>query len=195
MRRAVLLATVAAALLGACAPAGRHTEGKEPTAMSDQAFDRVPLDTFEDNEASPKLPDEDFEGIVIAMPAKWPVNRVDRMPLCGTWRLPGKVVAALPGVEDSLVFLVRDMETHATWTGHFRYHEDVHTPTPDPADTAGRVHPSGLPVLGPESMVATGWFNFNLGRAWKAPRQPARYRVVLTLQHLQSNEVEFEVTR
>ncbi|MFN8588609.1 MAG: hypothetical protein U0704_12520 [Candidatus Eisenbacteria bacterium] len=163
--------------------------------MDDAVFARVKLDTFEDCEASPALPSEDFKGIVIAMPARVPVSRVDRVPLCGTWRLPGKVVASLPGVEDSLVYLVRDVETHAAFSGHFRYHEDVAEPTPDPADAPGRAHPSGLPVLGAESMVMKGWFNFNLGRAWKIPRQPGRYRVVVTLQHLQSNEVEFEVTK
>lgn len=202
-RAAILAALVVAGLAGAaCAPRGDSgstggppSGGRAGEAMSDAAFDKVRLDTFEPSEGSPKVED-DFTGIRIAMPAKVSVSALERVPLCGVWAFDGGTMGGLPGVEDSLVFLARNAGTNETATGNFRVHEDPASPAemkPDgpPAATGG----SEPPLLEPEAATVRGYFNFNLGRVWKVPERPGRWRVHLVLHGVQSNEVEFEVVK
>lgn len=163
--------------------------------MSDAAFDKVKLDTFEPSEGSPKVED-DFTGLRIAMPAKVSAGGVDEVPLCGVWAFDGATMAGLPSVEDSLVFLARNVATHETATGNFRMHEDPASPAEMKPDDGGA--PAGgrdLPELEPEAATVRGYFNFNLGRPWKIPARPGRWRVHVVLHQFQSNEVEFEVVK
>lgn len=202
--RAGAAAALLAALLvgGGCGDGGgARTAGdaaaRRDTTMSDAAFDKLELDTFEASAGTPKVGD-DFEGIEIAMPAKVPVGKLGRIPLCGVWAFDNATLAKFPIVEDHLVFLARNVQTHETATGHFRVHEDpaggedlkpgADEPPPAPNTT-------GEPVIGDEDITTRGWFNFDLGRVWKVPAKPGRWRVHVALHDVQSNEVEFEVVK
>ncbi len=166
--------------------------------MSDEAFDQVKLDTFEPSPCSPKV-DDDFTGIRIAMPARVPAGGLARLPLCGVWSFDGATMAGLPQVEDSLVFLARNVGTNDVATGNFRMHEDPAGPEdmkPGPDESA----PAGTtgaepPMLEPSDVNVRGYFNFNLGRVWKVPAKPGRWRLHVLLHDVQSNEVEFEVVK
>lgn len=163
--------------------------------MSDAAFEKVRLDTFEPSDGTPKVED-DFTGIRIAMPAKVSVGSLDRLPLCGVWAFDGGALGGLPSVEDSLVFLARDSRTSETATGNFRMHEDPASPAemkPDEPPPAPRGDEP--PLLEPQAATVRGYFNFNLGRVWKVPERPGRWRLHLVLHGVQSNEVEFEVVK
>jgi len=200
---AALLAAVLLAGAG-CAPGGDGDPSNAPAGapgqagatMSDAAFDKVELDTFEESAGTPKAGD-DFEGILIAMPAKLPAGSLDRIPLCGVWSFNNKVLGQFPIVEDSLVFLARNVQTHETATGHFRMHEDPASAsdmkTSDDAPPPPATHDDEL--LSDEDITTRGYFNFNLGRVWKVPARPGRWRVHLVLHDVQSNEVEFEVVK
>jgi hypothetical protein len=196
-RRWLAAALVAAGLAGAaCAPGG-DAGGPAGGTMSDSVFDKVKLDTFEPSDGTPKV-EEDFTGIRIAMPAKVSAGDLDELPLCGVWSFDGATMGTLPPVEDSLVFLARNTVTHETATGNFRIHEDPATPAEmkpdaDEAPPAGRG--DALPEIEPKDATVTGYFNFNLGRAWKVPAKPGRWRVHVVLHQFQSNEVEFEVVK
>lgn len=190
-------ALVAAGLaVAACAPGG-DPGGPAGGTMSDAAFDKVRLDTFEPSEGTPKVED-DFRGIRIAMPAKVAAGGLGELPLCGVWSFDGATMATLPPLEDSLVFLARNTQTHETATGHFRIHEDPATPAemkPDPDEAPAGGRGDELPEIEPKDGVVTGYFNFNLGRPWKVPAKPGRWRVHVVLHQFQSNEVEFEVVK
>lgn len=164
--------------------------------MSDAAFDKVKLDTFEESAGTPKAGD-DFEGILIAMPSKLPAGSLERIPLCGVWSFNNKVLGQFPIVEDSLVFLARNVQTHETATGHFRMHEDParasDMTTSDDAPPPPASHDDEL--ISDEDITARGYFNFNLARVWKVPERPGKWRVHLVLHDVQSNEVEFEVVK
>lgn len=167
--------------------------------MSDAAFDKVKLDTFEPSEGSPKVED-DFTGIRIAMPAKVGVDDLARLPLCGVWSFGGATMGQLPSVEDSLVFLARNTVTNETATGNFRMHEDPASPAEmKPDEPGGRTGPPARgdepPTLEPSAATVRGYFNFNLGRVWKVPERPGKWRVHLVLHDVQSNEVQFEVVK
>ena len=202
-RRWLAAVLVAAGLAGAtCAPRGDSgSTGAPPTgghagdAMSDAAFDKVRLDTFEPSDGSPKVED-DFTGIRIAMPAKVGMDDLSRLPLCGVWSFDGATMGKLPSVEDSLVFLARNAVTNETATGNFRMHEDPASaaemkPDQPPPPPRG----DEPPLLEPEEATVRGYFNFNLGRVWKVPERPGKWRVHLVLHGTQSNEVEFEVVK
>lgn len=201
-RRWLAAVLVAAGLAGAaCGPrgdtGGPPAGGTTGETMSDVAFDKVKLDTFEPSEGTPKVED-DFTGIRIAMPAKVAAGDLDEVPLCGVWSFDGATMATLPPVEDSLVFLARNAATHETATGNFRIHEDPATPSEMKPDAGGEA-PAGrrdeLPEIQPQDATVTGYFNFNLGRPWKIPAKPGRWRVHVVLHQFQSNEVEFEVVK
>lgn len=206
--RAVLAAALLAACLAgaACAPGGgrdgagadsTHAQGVRGDAMSDEVFDKVALDTFDPSAGSPKVEDA-FRGIRIAMPARVSAGRLDELPLCGVWAFDGDVLAKYPGaIEDSLVFLARNVQSHETATGNFRIHEDPATPAElkageEPEPPAGH---GGPPSIEPSAVTARGYFNFNLGRPWKVPARPGRWRVTVVLHDVQSNTVEFEVVK
>lgn len=189
---AVLLAGLAAA---ACTPRSA-TPGDKGDAMSDEVFDKVALDTFAPSAGTPAADEKDFSGIRIAMPAKVPAGRLSRLPLCGVWAFDGEKLSRYPAmIEDSLVFLARNVETHETATGNFRFHEDPATPEEMQAGGAATSPDSAPPLLAPASVGARGYFNFNLGRVWKVPAKPGRWRVELVLHDVHSNSVEFEVVR
>jgi hypothetical protein len=202
---AILLAVAWLGWAG-CAPQGNGREttiapeehaGQAGVTMSDDAFDQVTLDTFEESDCTPRLESDDFEGIRIAMPAKVSAGKVGRLPLCGVWSFSNATLAKFPMVEDSLVFLARNVETHETATGNFRVHEDPAGPSemqPD-ADAPPPPPPGDEPVIGDEDITTRGYFNFNLGRVWKVPARPGRWRVHLVLHDVLSNEVEFEVVK
>lgn len=165
--------------------------------MSDAAFDQVRLDTFEPSAGTPKVAADGFTGIRIAMPARVPVSRLAKLPLCGVWSFDGETVAKYPVIEDSLVFLARQLETNETATGNFRMHEDPTSPDelkagapPEPAARSDEP-----PMIEPAAVTARGYFNFNLGRPWKVPARPGRWRVTIVLHEVQSNTVEFEVVK
>lgn len=163
--------------------------------MSDAAFDKVRLDTFDPSEGSPKVED-DFRGIRIAMPAKVGMDDLARLPLCGVWSFDGATMGKLPSIEDSLVFLARNTVTNETATGNFRMHEDPASPAemkPDepPAPARG----GEAPLIEPAAATVRGYFNFNLGRVWKVPERTGKWRVHLVLHDVQSNEIEFEVVK
>lgn len=202
---AALVALVATGLAGtACAPRGDSGSTGGPPAggragepMSDAAFDKVKLDTFEPSEGTPKVED-DFTGIRIAMPAKVSAGDLDRLPLCGVWSFDGETLGGLPSVEDSLVFLARNMGSHETATGNFRIHEDPASPAemkPDESEGPAGGRGDALPELEPAAATVRGYFNFNLGRAWKVPARAGRWRLHLVLHDVQSNEIEFEVVK
>jgi hypothetical protein len=164
--------------------------------MSDEVFDKVALDTFDPSAGSPKVED-DFTGIRIAMPARVSSDRLDELPLCGVWVFGGETMRQFPNIEDSLAFLARNVATNETATGNFRVHEDPATPgelkaAGEPAPPRTGNEPE---LLGPEAVTARGYFNFNLGRPWKVPAKPGRWRVTVVLQDVRSNTVEFEVVR
>ena len=165
--------------------------------MSDKAFDKVALDTFEPSAGTPQVPAEGFTGIRIAMPARVSAGRLARLPLCGVWSFGGDTLQRFPVIEDSLVFLARNAESHETATGNFRVHEDAATAAEmkDDADTPKSSGHDELPLIEPEAVTARGYFNFNLGRPWKVPAKPGRWRVTLVLHDVQSNTVEFEVVK
>ena len=207
---AVIRGRLAAALLAAClagaacAPRGdsggagapAHTNGSTGEAMSDAAFEKIALDTFDPSPGSPKVED-DFTGIRIAMPARVSVDRLERLPLCGVWVFSGVTMRKFPNIEDSLAFLARNVVTHETAIGNFRMHEDPATPAElkagaEPAPPRSGDEPE---LLGPESVTARGYFNFNLGRPWKVPERAGRWQVTLILQDVRSNTVEFEVVK
>lgn len=196
-RRWLAVALVAAGLaVAACAPGG-DAGGPAGGTMSDAAFDKVRLDTFEPSEGTPKVGD-DFRGIRIAMPAKVSAGDLDELPLCGVWSFDGATMATLPPLEDSLVFLARNTRTHETATGNFRVHEDPATPAemkPDPGEAPPPGPDDDAPEIEPKDGVVTGYFNFNLGRPWQVPAKPGRWRVHVVLHQFQSNEVEFEVVK
>ena len=166
--------------------------------MSDEAFDKVALDTFDPSAGSPKVED-DFVGLRIAMPARVSAGRLDRLPLCGVWAFAGDVLAKYPAsIEDSLVFLARNVQSHETATGNFRIHEDPATPEELKAaeEPAAAPSPQGAPPrIAPAAVTARGYFNFNLGRPWKVPARPGRWQVTLVLHDVRSNTVEFEVVK
>jgi len=202
-RRWLAAVLVAAGLAGAtCAPRGDSSSTDGPPAgghagdaMSDAAFDKVKLDTFEPSDGSPKVED-DFTGIRIAMPAKVGMDDLSRLPLCGVWSFDGATMGKLPSVEDSLVFLARNVVSNETATGNFRMHEDPASPAemkPDQPPPPPRGDEP--PLLEPEEATVRGYFNFNLGRVWKVPERPGKWRVHLVLHGTQSNEVEFEVVK
>jgi len=204
-RRWLAALLVAAGLAGAaCAPRGDSGSTGAPPAggaagetMSDAAFDKVKLDTFEPSEGTPKVED-DFTGIRIAMPAKVPAGGLDELPLCGVWSFDGATLGTLPPVEDSLVFLARNTRTHETATGHFRIHEDPASPSemkPGEDEEPAAGGRDDLPEIDPKDATVTGYFNYNLGRAWKVPARPGRWRVHVVLHGIHSNEVEFEVVK
>ena len=168
--------------------------------MSDEVFDKMALDTFDPSPGTPAADEKDFSGIRIAMPAKVPAGRLTRLPLCGVWAFDGEKLASFPSIiEDSLVFFARNAETHETATGNFRFHEDPATPEEmqagDESAPASPARDSAPPLLEPASVSARGYFNFNLGRVWKVPAKPGRWRVELVLHEVHSNTVEFEVVR
>jgi hypothetical protein len=202
-RRWLAAVLVAAGLAGAaCAPRGDSGRTGAPPAggyageaMSDAAFDKVRLDTFDQSEGSPKVED-DFTGIRIAMPAKVGVDDVSRLPLCGVWSFDGATMGKLPMVEDSLVFLARNAVTNETASGNFRMHEDPAIPDKTkPGKPAAPRSGDEPPSLEPEAVTVRGYFNYNLGRVWKVPERPGKWRVHLVLHDVQSNEVEFEVVK
>lgn len=203
---ALLLAVASLAGIGCGSREGHEDAVIEPPAMSgrtgvtmgDDAFDAVALDTFEESACSPKLED-DFEGIRIAMPAKVSAGARDRVPLCGSWAFSNAALADFPMVEDSLVFLARNVTTHETATGNFRTHKDPVTADDMKAGAAenppAQAPAHGEPVIGDEDITTVGYFNFNLGRVWDVPAKPGRWRVHVVLHGVQSNEVEFEVVK
>jgi hypothetical protein len=205
---AALFAAACLAGVGGCGRAGDERPVIDPPgaavqaggAMGDEAFDKLELDTFEESACTPKLESDDFEGIRIAMPAKVPASRLDRLALCGVWSFNNTVLAKFPMVEDSLVFLARNVETHESATGNFRVHKDP--ASTDEMKAAARENPAPAPpgadsdpVIGDEDITARGYFNFNLGRVWDVPARPGRWRVQLVLHDIHSNEVEFEVVK
>lgn len=161
--------------------------------MSDAAFATIALDTFQESAASPVV-DDDFQGIRIAMPRKWSAADLERIPLCGTWALSHDRLQKYGPVAEDLVYLVRDLDTHQAFTGNFRMHEDP-ADVSEPGDEPPPPDDDGSPEIAPDEITSKGWFNYNLGRVWKAPPRPARYRVVVVLDDLESNAVDFEVTR
>lgn len=161
--------------------------------MSDAAFATIALDTFEESPASPVVED-DFRGIRIAMPSRVAVADLERIPVCGTWALSHDRLERYGPVVDDLVFLVRDRDTHQSYTGNFRMHEDPGDPA-DPEPAGPDADGEDSPEIAPDEITSKGWFNYNLGRVWKAPLRPARYRMVVVLDDLESNAVDFEVTR
>lgn len=204
-RTTLALAMVAVLLAGlACSPGGGAPAKQAPIAgdsvgevMSDDVFDKLELGTFEPSAATPKVED-DFSGIRIAMPAKVSAGQLPRLPLCGVWAFGGRTMGELPRIEDSLVFLARNVGSNETATGNFRIHKDPVTAAdvkPEPA--AAPAAPSGEQPesIEPEAATVRGYFNYNLGRFWKVPERPGRWRVHLVLHGVQSNEVEFEVVK
>ncbi len=173
--------------------------GQETVAMSDEAYDALVLDTFEKSACTPKV-DDDFEGLRIAMPARRAASQLERIPLCGIWSFSNATLARFPMVEDSLVWMVRCVETNESASGNFRVHRDPATAAEmqKGAGEGDRAAPPGadsLPELGDEDIVTRGFFNFDLGRVWQAPARPGHWRVHLALHEVQSNEVVFEVTK
>lgn len=156
--------------------------------MSDQAFDGIMLDTYDESAASPKV-DEDFSGIVIAMPGKVTISELDRVPLCGTWTFSSSDLGRHAGVGKNLVYLARNLETHEAFTGNFRMH--VH---PEPIEADSNRAPAPTSENDDQEVTVQGWFNLNLGRVWNIPPRPARYRVVIVLDEVHSNAVDFELT-
>lgn len=166
--------------------------------MSEPAFDQIKLDTFEPSAGSPKVAAEGFTGIRIAMPARVRAAQLAKLPLCGVWSFDGETLAKYPVVEDSLVFLARNLDTHETATGNFRMHEDPASPDDmkaAPAPPAAATRADEPPMIEPAAVTARGYFNFNLGRPWKVPARPGRWRVTLVLHEVQSNTIEFEVVK
>lgn len=165
--------------------------------MGDEAFDKIALDTFEPSAGTPDVAAEGFTGIRISMPTRVSAGRLAKLPLCGVWAFRGETLAKYPVVEDSLVFLARNLDTHETATGNFRVHEDPATPAEMKAgaSTSGPSADDDLPTIEPAAVTARGYFNFNLGRPWKVPAKPGRWRVTVVLHDVQSNTVEFEVVK
>jgi hypothetical protein len=156
--------------------------------MADDAFDQVKVDRPGKSPASPQV-DPGFVGIRIAMPSRLKLGSLERVPLCGTWVLPLSTLEKFPNPSDSCVYLVRDRDTHDSYTGHFRLHVDP--VEPEDADQAEPDEDEEEDDDGGTTVM--GWFNFNLGRAWKIPERPARYSLVIVLGEIQSNQVTFEV--
>lgn len=205
---AALLSAACLAGAGGCGRSKGGEQGVEPpataaqsgVAMGDEVFDKLELDTFEKSAGTPKLESDDFEGIRIAMPAKVSVSQLERIALCGVWSFPGSVLKRFPMVQDSLVFLARNVGTNETATGNFRVHRDPVSADEVNANRGERPAPSRSdaddgPVIGAEAITTRGYFNFNLGRVWEVPERPGRWRVHLVLHDIESNEVEFEVVK
>ncbi|MFY4731120.1 hypothetical protein, partial [Nitrospira sp. BLG_2] len=132
MSRAILAFAMLAALVAgpSCSPGGSDRANPAPPAgnsvgeaMSDDVFDKVELGTFDSSAGTPKVED-DFSGIRIAMPSKVSAGALPRLPLCGVWTFDGGSAGRLPRIEDSLVYLVRNVATNETATGNFRIHKD-----------------------------------------------------------------------
>lgn len=207
MSRTVLALAMLAALVAglSCSPNGGDRTGPAPPAessvgeaMSDDVFDKVELGTYDPSAATPKV-DDDFKGIRIAMPAKVGVDDLARVPLCGVWTFDGKTMGTFPRIEDSLVYLARNVASHETATGNFRIHKDPVTAAdvkPDPASRPAAPPTGDEPeIIDPSSAIVRGYFNYNLGRFWTVPERPGKWRVHVVLHGVQSNEVEFEVVK
>lgn len=163
--------------------------GAEPparrTAVSDEAFEKVELDTRTSNACSPDVDFAKFRGLAIAMPKKVALGRVTtRVPVCGAYAFTAGEFAKLPEFPYGIAFLVRDLATNETFQGHFvsdEFEDDEDVPPPAPPADPAR-------VLG-------GYFNVNLVPAWQAPRRPGKYRVVFTVNEWASAPVDFEVVK
>ena len=164
--------------------------------MSDSVFDQVRLDTFEASAGTPKVPEDGFSGIRIAMPERVPVSNLAKLPLCGVWAFDGETMAKFPAIEESLVFMARNVQTHETATGNFRRHEDPATGEDAvPGAPSAPARHDEPPMIEPAAVSVRGYFNFDLGRPWKVPARPGRWRVTLVLHDIRSNTVEFEVVK
>ncbi len=205
IRTALALALAAALLAGAACSPGRGSRAEGPpaagdstgVAMNDDVFDKLELGGSEPTAGTPKVDDE-FTGIRIAMPAKVSASALPRLPLCGVWSFDGQTMGTFPKIEDSLVYLARNVQSHETATGNFRVHKDPVTAAdvkPDHPPAPAPVSGAGPEVIEPESVTVRGYFNYDLGRYWKVPERPGKWRVHLVLHGVQSNEVEFEVVK
>lgn len=207
IRATLALAMLAAFLAGAsCSPGGETGTRQAPAipdstgvAMSDDVFDKVELGTFEPSAGTPKV-DEEFTGIRITMPAKVSLGSLPRLPLCGVWAFDGETMGKFPRIEDSLVYLARNVASNEAATGNFRIHKDPVTAAdvqPEPAARPAPAAPGGQQpeTIEPAAAMVRGYFNYDLGRFWQVPERPGRWRVHLVLHGVQSNEVEFEVVK
>lgn len=152
--------------------------------MPDVDFTNVPIGQLSESPASPRVDMEQFRGIKIVMPSRLHTGQKGPVPICGTWVLPTELLWRIKNVPDSLVYLMRNVETHASATGHFRFHEEEVAPEPRGPFVPDEEDPDAQ---------AMGWFHMDLVQTWKVPTVPGKYRIHLVLANVQSNEVEFEV--
>lgn len=165
--------------------------------MADDIFSTVELDTLDESLASPRVDPATFEGIRIAMPARRTVADAARIPLCGTWVLRDTVLSIYPAVYRVAVFLVRDRRSGVSFVGTLRDDREE-IADDDGADLDPDLFgpDANAPAAPPDPDDKTmGWFNFDLATAWKVPPRPGQYLVNVVLDEIQSNVVEFEVTR
>ena len=148
-------------------------------------FSQVEIGSLEESPASPQVDFEKFTGVKIAMPTLLQPGETEPVPICATWVLPEAVEWRYKNIEDSFVYLIRNVKTHESFTGTFRFHENVEN-DPDPAGEF-------VPDEEDPNAKAMGWFNVDLGRVWKIPDEAGQYRIQVVLDEYQSNIVEFEL--
>lgn len=183
--RIVRVALSVAAIVVALGCGSVSSNGR--SRVSDADFDKVELDTRTSNACSPEPDFETFRGIVIAMPKKVALGKLGRVPVCGAYVFTPEQYRVLPDVPEGLAFLVRDLESNESWSGHFVSNEIP--PDPDDGPDVGDDGPA------PAGTVLGGYFNVNLVPAWHAPRRPGKYRVVFTIDAWASAPVDFEVVK
>ncbi len=167
-------------------PAEKSRDRKEN--MSDALFDQVKIGSLSESSGSPHVDSESFVGIKIAMPTKVVLGQFEALPLCGTWVLPEPFVGRFANLEDSVVYLIRNVETQQVYTGHFRWHEDP----AEPGEGLGAVQKVPVAEEG-FGFPVVGWFNFDLARVWKVPETPGTYQVQVVLDEYQSNVHELRI--
>jgi len=179
-----LIALLLAAAFAGCRVAGPDEEKGEQMAPS-KDFENVAFNTFEKSDCSPEL-DDDFRGMVIAVPETIVMKGDYAFPVCGSYQVASEFYGQFESFSNQLVVVAVDASTHTPYSATLLDPEFEPGVYEDDEFDEDDVLPSQL----------TGWFNVNLFDYLDGlPRKTGTFHVYAMVGDLKSNVCNVEVVR
>jgi hypothetical protein len=182
----------ALAVILACAALsfGCQTSNSRENSMTDEAFFRMPLPSYERHPCSPEVSGNE-PGIAINAPAKVDVAARGMLPICGTYRLTTTLLNELgtdPGDQTVLTFV--DKRSNASFSFNLK-------PDKDRVEKDGDVGLQQQASPGPEvpsfEVLLTTHFNVDVLGHLPALEGPRTFIVYATLRTLKSRSIEIRI--
>jgi hypothetical protein len=151
--------------------------------VKDEDFEKVPINTMEQNPCTPKPRESNFKGILIQAPKRISLSQAKTIPICGYYLVS-----------------IADTPEHGNPLPHFKI---IATQSEIEKQYIGCVSQGGgdeeevnFGDLSQEEMETSfqgGYFNPNLGEIIPLPQKPCEYTVVVQMGNIKSNSIKIKI--